>query len=69
MNSDTPSTVTTIALVQMTCGESKQANVDKAIARIEDAAAQGAEFILLQELIHNQYRAEAKIIVASSKCG
>jgi N-carbamoylputrescine amidase len=55
MNSDTPSTVTTIALVQMTCGESKQANVDKAIARIEDAANQGADLVCLQELFHNQY--------------
>ncbi len=44
-----------IALVQMTCTEAKQPNVDKALSRIADAAAQGANIVCLQELFHNQY--------------
>src|SRR3990172_5605367 len=44
-----------IALVQMTCAEAKALNVEKALARIADAAARGANVICLQELFHNQY--------------
>ncbi|MDA1049616.1 MAG: carbon-nitrogen hydrolase [Planctomycetota bacterium] len=44
-----------VALVQMTCAESKQPNVEKALARIADAADRGANVICLQELFHNQY--------------
>ncbi len=50
----TPRTVS-VALVQMTCAESKQPNVEKALARIADAADRGANVICLQELFHNQY--------------
>ena len=39
-----------VALVQMSCVESKQANVDKALRRIAEAAAAGANVICLQEL-------------------
>jgi len=44
-----------LGLVQMTCSEAKQQNVDKALARIAEAAARGAQVICLQELFHNQY--------------
>lgn len=44
-----------IALVQMTCTEAKQPNVDKALARIEEAAKQGANIVCLQELFAGHY--------------
>lgn len=45
----------TVALVQMSCSPSKDANVAKALARIADAADQGANIVCLQELFHGQY--------------
>ncbi|MEX2121187.1 MAG: carbon-nitrogen hydrolase [Pirellulales bacterium] len=45
----------TLGLVQMTCVESKQANVDKAVARIAEAAAAGANLVCLQELFAGLY--------------
>jgi N-carbamoylputrescine amidase len=44
-----------VAVVQMTCSESKQANVDKALDRLADAAARGADVVCLQELFHGLY--------------
>jgi N-carbamoylputrescine amidase len=44
-----------IALVQMSCTASRDQNVDKAIARIEQAAARGANIICLQELFAGLY--------------
>ncbi len=44
-----------VAVVQMTCTVEKQPNVDKAVARIGDAARQGAQIVCLQELFHGQY--------------
>ncbi|MCA9119629.1 MAG: carbon-nitrogen hydrolase [Planctomycetaceae bacterium] len=44
-----------VALVQMTCTEAKEPNVEKALSRIADAADRGANVICLQELFHNQY--------------
>lgn len=44
-----------VAVVQMTCTPEKQPNVDKAVARIAEAAGRGAQIICLQELFHGQY--------------
>ncbi len=44
-----------IALVQMRCAESKAPNVEKALARIGEAADAGAHVVCLQELFHNHY--------------
>jgi N-carbamoylputrescine amidase len=44
-----------IATVQMTCTENKAENVEKALSRIADAAARGAQIVCLQELFHGQY--------------
>jgi N-carbamoylputrescine amidase len=52
--SKVPDTVR-VALVQMSCAVEKQPNVDKALARIAEAAQQGAQIVCLQELFHNQY--------------
>jgi len=40
----------TVGLVQQSCTEDRRANLDKSIAGIRDAAKQGAELVLLQEL-------------------
>jgi N-carbamoylputrescine amidase len=53
-SNSTPRTVS-VALVQMTCAEDKQPNIEKALARIADAADRGANIVCLQELFHNQY--------------
>jgi N-carbamoylputrescine amidase len=44
-----------VALVQMSCGPDPRENLAKAAARIEEAAAQGAEIISTQELFRSQY--------------
>jgi len=49
-----PSTVT-LALVQIRCAAAKEANVEKALARIDEAAAAGAEIVCLPELFAGLY--------------
>jgi N-carbamoylputrescine amidase len=49
-----PATVN-VALVQMRCTEAKDPNVRKALERIGEAAAAGANIVCLQELFHSQY--------------
>jgi N-carbamoylputrescine amidase len=44
-----------IALVQMRCVDSKEPNVERALARIAEAAAAGAQIVCLQELFHGWY--------------
>jgi N-carbamoylputrescine amidase len=44
-----------VGLVQMSCTEEKAPNVEKALARIGEAAGRGAQIICLQELFHNHY--------------
>ncbi len=55
----TPSKVT-IALPQMTCTAAKQPNVDKAVRRISEAAAAGANIICLQELFAGHYPCQSE---------
>jgi N-carbamoylputrescine amidase len=50
----------TVALVQMACGESKQANVKNALSRIGEAAAAGANVVCLQELFATQYPCQSE---------
>jgi len=45
----------TLALLQMSCSPAKQPNVDKAVARIAEAAAAGAQIVCLQELFAGHY--------------
>jgi len=45
----------TVALVQMSCTEAKRPNVDKALARIAEAADRGANVVCLQELFTGPY--------------
>jgi N-carbamoylputrescine amidase len=44
-----------IALVQMSCEAEPQRNLDKALARIGEAAARGAKVVCLQELFRSRY--------------
>ncbi|MES2733151.1 MAG: carbon-nitrogen hydrolase [Bacteroidota bacterium] len=44
-----------IGLVQMSCTADKQDNLDKAIAKIREAAANGAQIVCLQELFTSLY--------------
>jgi N-carbamoylputrescine amidase len=45
----------TLGLIQMTCAEQPRLNLDKAVARIEEAAARGAQVVCLQELFASRY--------------
>ncbi len=49
------SRVVKVALVQMVCVDEAQPNVDKAIQRIGEAAARGAQIVCLQELFAGPY--------------
>src|SRR5579884_4326751 len=44
-----------VGLIQMSCSLDPNENVEKAIWRIREAAAQGAQIICLQELFRSQY--------------
>ncbi|MFH1297227.1 MAG: carbon-nitrogen hydrolase [Bacteroidota bacterium] len=44
-----------IGLIQMACSADKQANLNKAIGKIREAAAEGAQIICLQELFSSLY--------------
>jgi N-carbamoylputrescine amidase len=46
---------TTIALIQMSCGRDVRENREKALARIEEAAARGAQVVSTQELFCSPY--------------
>lgn len=49
-----------IALIQMRCSADKEANVEKAISRIEEAATQGAQVVCLQELFATLYPCQSE---------
>jgi N-carbamoylputrescine amidase len=49
-----------VALVQMTGSPSKARNVEKALARIGEAAAAGADIVSLQELFAGQYPCQSE---------
>src|ERR1700675_354454 len=44
-----------VGLVQMSCGLDPNENLEKAIWRIREAAARGAQIVCLQELFRSQY--------------
>lgn len=44
-----------IGIIQMTCSPDPQANLDKMVTRIREAAARGAQVICTQELFRSQY--------------
>ena len=44
-----------LGLIQMTCTDDKQSNIDKAVANIESLARSGAQIICTQELYQTPY--------------
>src|SRR6478735_4481429 len=44
-----------VGLVQMSCTENKEANLNKAIEKIKEAASKGAQIVCLQELFTSLY--------------
>ncbi|MFK7734694.1 MAG: carbon-nitrogen hydrolase [Pirellulaceae bacterium] len=44
-----------LALVQMSCESDQQSNLEKALSRIEQASAQGANIVCLQEVFNTLY--------------
>jgi N-carbamoylputrescine amidase len=44
-----------VGLIQMACLQGKQANIDKAVVKIREAAGMGAQIICLQELFSSLY--------------
>src|ERR1700722_12634964 len=44
-----------LGLIQMSCAPEPKQNLEKAIARVEDAARRGAEVACLQELFRSRY--------------
>lgn len=49
-----------LSLVQMSCGNSREENVSKALQRIEEAAGQGGQIICLQELFTGPYPCQSE---------
>jgi N-carbamoylputrescine amidase len=44
-----------VGLVQMSCGPKPEANLKKALNRVQEAAKRGAQIVCLQELFRSQY--------------
>jgi N-carbamoylputrescine amidase len=49
-----------IGLVQMRCGRDPETNLDTAVARVREAAREGAEVVCLPELFRSQYFAQSE---------
>ncbi|MFV1964802.1 MAG: carbon-nitrogen hydrolase [Pirellulaceae bacterium] len=49
-----------VALVQMTCSDTRQDNLDKAQTQIAQAAHRGANIVCLQELFHGRYPCQSE---------
>jgi N-carbamoylputrescine amidase len=49
-----------LGLVQLSVGPDPSANLDHAVARVKDAAARGAEIVVLPELFRTQYFCQAE---------
>jgi N-carbamoylputrescine amidase len=47
--------IVNIGMIQMSCGEDIQANYDRAVDRVREAASQGAKIVCLQELFKSRY--------------
>src|ERR671933_356431 len=51
-----------VGLVQMTCAPEPEPNMEKAVARVREAASKGAQVVCLQELFRSQYFCQTKDI-------
>jgi N-carbamoylputrescine amidase len=59
-SSESKTSAVSVALVQMSCSADKVRNVEKALARIAEAAAAGAQIVCLQELFHGLYPCQSE---------
>ena len=50
-----------LATVQMTCGDSQEENIAKAVARVRQAASLGANIVCLQELFNAPYPCQSEV--------
>lgn len=60
MSSHASSRTVQLALVQMSCTQDKQANVDKAVEGIARAAERGGQIVCLQEVFNTQYPCQSE---------
>src|SRR5215471_800338 len=58
--SQTAASTTRVALIQMSCGPDPEANFDKAVSRVPEAARDGGQIICLPELFRSQYFCQAE---------
>jgi N-carbamoylputrescine amidase len=49
-----------VGLIQMACAEEPRANLEKALARVEDASKRGAQIVCLQELFRSRYPCQSE---------
>jgi N-carbamoylputrescine amidase len=56
MTTSVASGTVTLGLVQMSCTDQPQANMQKAVQGIRDAAKRGAQIICLQELFLSRFQ-------------
>jgi hypothetical protein len=55
LQNDEPMSKVKVGLVQMSCTANKEENIQKAISKVKEAAAKGAQVICLQELFTSLY--------------
>ncbi|MGN6133893.1 MAG: carbon-nitrogen hydrolase [Aureliella sp.] len=60
MSSHASSRTVQLALVQMSCTQDKQTNVDKALERIAQAAQRGGQIVCLQEVFNTPYPCQSE---------
>ncbi len=58
--SQPPTSAVAVGVVQMSCLDEKSANLEKAVAKIEEAAAGGANIVCLQELFATPYPCQSE---------
>lgn len=55
-----------VAATQMTCSAVKESNLQNAVKLVREAASQGAQIILLQELFHGLYFCQVWVFCLSA---
>lgn len=56
-----------VAATQMSCSSNIEENISKAETLVREAAAQGAQIILLQELFETPYFCQRKLIITHTQ--
>ena len=53
-------TTVRLAVIQMSCEESRERNIERSVERIQSAASQGAQLVCLQELFATRYPCQSE---------